>query len=92
MIVWLVYALPKIWVARDAHLLRNDCTGKIASANWDSHESENIGTRPLYRILSMLYQARWLSPPSFLSREAEASPVPMTLHQPYIVTLLHVWT
>ena len=28
-----------------------DCTGEIGSTDRDSHESENIGTRPLYWIL-----------------------------------------
>ena len=51
LIAWLIYALSKIRVARDAHLLWNDSTGKIASTDRDSHESENIQTRPLYRIL-----------------------------------------
>ena len=49
---WLVYALSKIRVVCDAHLLWNDSTGEIAWTDWDSHESENIGTRPLYRILN----------------------------------------
>ena len=52
---WLVDVLSKIRVARDAHLLLNDSTGEIALTNWYSHESENIGTRPLYRILIELF-------------------------------------
>ena len=44
--------LSKILVVCDAHLLRNNSSGEIASTDRDSHESENIEIRSLYWILT----------------------------------------